>query len=450
VTEAEPEEVIVGLNEESSEENNSPAQEEEDMPPVKVEQEEVVEVELQEKSQVESEEAVSSESLLQQEAAGKDSTEKAASNASDDSFSKHAGFARPQDALNDWIRFSQLQLGAMDLINKELKSTAISVESGTVELNEKFKELASGSMEQAETIQKIADTAGTLVIHGEKVPLADSLALINKAIDDATDKILYVSKKAMSMVYALEDAKSDLAVTKTFIGRVQKITKQTNLLALNATIEAARAGEAGKGFEVVAEEVRGLSKEIASLSEEMGAKIGNVVDSVDGGYKTLNEVATVDMSDNILVKEKIDMIMKTIVEQNSNMTAIMNENAESAKKRSNNIASMTMEMQFSDKAAQYINNIIGVLDVLKANTLHHKEVGEKSTGANVSNADIEKNVVEDILKGLTLSMLKKEFIMFLKKEGYISSGAEVGHPELDNEGQAEPSQQDDDDDVELF
>lgn len=360
-------------------------------------------------------------------------------------LSKKNDFQRPQDALKEWVRFSQLQLGSMDMINEELHNTAESIEKGTQELNKKFTDLAESAKNQGAKVQEIADMAGSLNIEGEQISLTDSLQLINKAIDDATDKILFVSKKAMSMVYALEAAKENLTITETFIGRVQKITKQTNLLALNATIEAARAGEAGKGFEVVAEEVRTLSKEIASLSEEMGGKIGQVVDNVSSSYVTLNEVATVDMSDNILVKEKIDTIMDSIISQSEEMTKIMNENAEASRESSGTISGMTIEMQFSDKAAQYINNLVNVLEIIKAHTEHHKQTALKSLGIDISNTDIEKEIVEHILEILTLSQLKKEFIMFLVEEGYIENGASVGHPELDNGGDKAS-----DDDVELF
>lgn len=64
------------------------------------------------------------------------------------------------------------------------------------------------------------------------------------------------------------------------------------------------------------------------------------------------------MSDNIMVKEKIDCIMESIMEQSKNISVIMQESADNAKNTSNAISSLTIEMQFSDKASQYINNMI--------------------------------------------------------------------------------------------
>lgn len=348
-----------------------------------------------------------------------------------------------QSVLREWTRFSQLQLGSMDLMNQELIETAKSIEEGTQELNQKFKELAESARTQGTRVGEIAKMADSIEVNGERISLADSLHLISKAIDDATDKILFVSKKAMSMVYTLEEARNNLTATEKFIGRVQKITKQTNLLALNATIEAASAGKAGKGFAVVADEVRMLSKEIAQLSEEMSGKIGEVVHSVTNSYTTLNEVATVDMSDNILVKEKISGIMDSIMTQSDRMSKVMNENAKDSEEASKAISAMTMEMQFSDRASQYIGNAVGVMKIIMQNTSLHKENAIKSIGVKLSNADVDKKLVDAILSSLTLSQMKKAFIGYLIKEGYIENAEMVGHAELKENSSG-------DDDIELF
>ncbi len=67
--------------------------------------------------------------------------------------------------------------------------------------------------------------------------------------------------------------------------QIEAIAKQTNLLALNATIEAARAGDAGKGFAVVAGEVKVLSGQTHSATNE----IGELLQTLNTQTKRLSE-----------------------------------------------------------------------------------------------------------------------------------------------------------------
>lgn len=348
-----------------------------------------------------------------------------------------------QKMEQDLCYSAKVNISTIDFMSDELLATARTIEQGTQEINEKFSQLARNVKEQGERVEKISEAAGSLEIDGEKMSLSDSLGVINSAINASTDKILFVSKKAMSMVYALEDAMKNLEITETFIDRVQKITKQTNLLALNATIEAARAGEAGKGFEVVADEVRILSKQIASLSEEMSSKITNVVKSVDNSYETLNDVATVDMSDNILVKEKIDSIMEKILSQSSSVAKVMHESAEEAKASSDVISGMVMEMQFSDKASQYISNIVSTLGVVKEDLIKNHDASLRLSGLPVDSTKIDVELADEVLSGLTLSDLKKDFVRYLIDKKYMSNEEADKHIDLANASE-------EDDDMELF
>jgi hypothetical protein len=70
--------------------------------------------------------------------------------------------------------------------------------------------------------------------------------------------------------------------TTAKVAEIQKITGRTKILALNALIEAARAGEAGRGFSVVANEVKSISEEVASIARTLEAELSTQVASLDG------------------------------------------------------------------------------------------------------------------------------------------------------------------------
>jgi methyl-accepting chemotaxis protein len=263
--------------------------------------------------------------------------------------------------LTQWISTIETYSHAINVLKTQLPKTAQLVESSTKGISDQFVDLAKGASVQSDQVKKIIDMAGTLEMGDQRITLQEFTQLFSKTLGDSLNQILYVSKQAISMVYQLDEAMTNLASIESFVKDIQTINKQANLLALNATIESVRAGEAGKSFGVVAHEVKQVSAQISNLSTNMRQRITAVTQSVRSGYKTLQEVATTDMTENIMAQEKLNLLMDSMMKQNTKFSSVLNDSAQASEELARTISGMVVGMQFQDRTTQYIENSVNLL-----------------------------------------------------------------------------------------
>lgn len=214
-------------------------------------------------------------------------------------------------------------------------------------------------------MRRLLGSVGTFEVEGKSITLEEFVAIFTHTLDDSIAKMLFVAKKALSMVYSMDDAIKNLHEISQFSKKIQSITRQSSLLALNAQIEAARAGDAGRGFAIVAGEVKSLSGEIAVLSERMRARTDIIMKSVVDGFGILKEVATTDMNANILAKDTLAALMRGLIQQSERTQQVMGDSANSSQEIAHTIGGMVVNLQFQDRNSQVIENAVRMLQVCR-------------------------------------------------------------------------------------
>lgn len=91
---------------------------------------------------------------------------------------------------------------------------------------------------------------------------------------------------------------------------IKTISKQTNLLGLNASIEAARAGQYGAGFNIVAQEVRKLSSETSTATEQIETSLKTITSNVQALMESMEQIETASNEQAELVQQFSEAIEK--------------------------------------------------------------------------------------------------------------------------------------------
>jgi methyl-accepting chemotaxis protein len=354
------------------------------------------------------------------------------------------------ELLARWLGFSDMQHQCLDALANEVRRTSDLVETSTLEISSRFRDLAASAQEQTQRVEDIISVANSVSIDGESIPLDHVVATMQEILVEMVNNIVNLSKQAMTMVYVLDDVVRDVGEVEKSIADIDEINRQTNFLALNATIEASRAGEAGRTFAVVANEVRHLSKATGDLAGRMRDKMGAVVVGVRRGHEILRDIANTDLSPQMLAKDRIDMTMMSLVSQSHHFQSVLQDAARVSTEISSHINQVITRMQFQDLAKQRLDHVIDGMTVISAGL---DELGGRTRAALPAGTEaaFPQEWLDRLLSGMTLSELRQRFVrrMLLDGTALDTNGAldlDAAYPDVD----ASYGGGDNDDNIELF
>jgi len=312
------------------------------------------------------------------------------------------------EALSRWLSMMEVYHHAINVVRCQLPQTATLVENSVREMSSRFADLSSGIKQQSNAVRQISEMANSLEFGNEQITLEEFTNLFSETLSNSIEKIMFVSKRAITMVYMLDEAMKSIATIESFVSDIRNITKKANLLALNASIEAARAGELGKGFSVVADEVKQVSETIRQLSDSINERINVVGQSVRDGYEVLSDVATTDMSENIMAQDKLNTLMDSLIKQKQNFSAVLQDSASASDEISNTISGMVMSLQFQDRTSQYVSSSVRLLEYMDS-TIAEFGAENRRSFPDIANVKMDGVLAEKIAQQFSLSEFERMF-----------------------------------------
>ena len=186
----------------------------------------------------------------------------------------------------------------------EFRQTAAMLVRDCAGLDEATGQIASGAVDQAETVSHTTSTVEAL---------SDRIDRISQNADDAAqacENVRHEARRGLDQVHTviegMDRLRSRVDVNRrkasrlgdrsveigTIVELISGISSRTDMLALNATIESVRAGEHGRGFAVIAEEIRKLAERTADATREIGTLVEAIQADTHESIQALGEEQT--------------------------------------------------------------------------------------------------------------------------------------------------------------
>jgi methyl-accepting chemotaxis protein len=317
------------------------------------------------------------------------------------------------ELLRRWMSLAQMQQRVIVALAGEVARTSSFVETEADALSSRFRRLAINAQQQSARVDSLTGLSNSIEVDGNNVSIEFITELLENTLSDVVSKILMLSKDSMSMVYALDQLSANVRQAEKCMAQLNAINATTNMLALNARIEAERAGVGGAAFRVVANEVRELSKATQALSADMRQELQSITEGIASGHTTLKRVATVDMSENVLAKDKLDVLMVALRRRGETLGDIVADAVQAAESISTDVDGMVTGIQFQDRTKQRLEPVIDTLEIVGQAI---EKIEHETTAALpelMASSVPDTAWVKQLLDRYTMSEMRERFVLAL-------------------------------------
>jgi methyl-accepting chemotaxis protein len=312
--------------------------------------------------------------------------------------------------LQQWMSLASMQQRVIQTLAAEIVKTSDFVETEADSLAVRFQRLAVNAQQQTALVDSLTDLAMGIDVDGKTIGIDEVARHFESALGEVVAKILLITKDSTSMAEALDALGASIRnVGKSHAG-IDAINSSLNMLALNARIEAERAGAAGAAFRVVANEVRDLSKSTQTHATTMKAELRAMINDITTSHATLKRVATVDLTDDMLARERLEVLLKALVQRNGTLKSVVASAVKDAKAISTDVEGIVTGIQFQDRTKQRLEHVVDTLHVIGRALEDIRSRTEKQEPGLASESVPDTGWVKDMLSRFTMSDMREQFV----------------------------------------
>ena len=252
---------------------------------------------------------------------------------------------RVENAIDEFRRLVQDLLSVVGRNMERMQETAKALAQSAEGTAAQVRYAADSSSEASSKVENVTRAAESLSV---------SIREITRQVTDTKNIVIGATEGARIANKSVTNLAASATKIGDVVGLIRDVANRTNLLALNATIEAARAGDLGKGFAVVAAEVKSLSQQTASSTDEIAVQIGAIQSSTGASADAIHALAMKMEEVNLYAS----MIAQAVEGQGTASSAI-----------SENIKSTAVETHKAAESMSHVTSAVAVT-LASAETVH--------------------------------------------------------------------------------